>query len=124
MWRFNLQAADDVPVLHTNSAAAASIPSWFDFIRNEESRNAGEKPVHGFLGSLSNRDWFRDSSRRLLLKSRTVLRVDGSGMKSHYASAPVPPEPLKLLWAAVTCHRFQSADMSAHSKDEPAPAWS
>jgi len=34
-------------------AAAAKIPSWFEIIRNEESRNAGEKPVHGFMGSLS-----------------------------------------------------------------------
>jgi hypothetical protein len=33
-------------------AAAAKIPSWFEFIRNEESRNAGEKPAHGFRGSL------------------------------------------------------------------------
>jgi len=36
----------------------------------------------------------------------------------------IPPEPLQLLWTAVTCHRFQSADMSAHSKGKPAPAWS
>jgi hypothetical protein len=26
---------------------------------------------------------------------RRVLRVSGSGMKSHCASAPVPPEPLQ-----------------------------
>jgi hypothetical protein len=45
-------------------------------------------------------------------------------MKSHCASAPIPPEQLKLLWTAVTCHRFQSADMSAYYKDEPAPAGS
>src|SRR5208282_788853 len=36
-----------------NPAAAARIPSGFEFIRNEESRNAGAKPVHGFMGSLS-----------------------------------------------------------------------
>jgi hypothetical protein len=35
-----------------NSAAAARNPSRFEFIRNEESRNAGEKLVHGFMGSL------------------------------------------------------------------------
>jgi hypothetical protein len=35
-----------------NSATAARIPSRFEFIRNEESRKAGEKPVHGFMGSL------------------------------------------------------------------------
>ena len=35
-----------------NPAAAARIPSGFEFIRNKESRNAGEKPVHGFKGSL------------------------------------------------------------------------
>jgi len=81
--------------LHTNSAAAASIPSWFEFIRNEESRNAGEKPVHGFMGSLSKRGFIQ----RLLTSSPTSI-TNGfagvcSGMKSHCASAPVPPEPLK-----------------------------
>jgi hypothetical protein len=50
-----------------NSATTARIPSWFEFIRDEESRNAGEKPVHGFMGG---------------------LRVSGSGMKSRCASAP------------------------------------
>jgi hypothetical protein len=40
-------------LIFANSAAAARIPSGFEFIRNEESRNAGEKPVHGFMGSLS-----------------------------------------------------------------------
>jgi hypothetical protein len=44
---------------------------------------------------------------------RRVLRVSGSGLKSHCASAPVPPEPLKLLWAAVTCHRFHSINLAS-----------
>jgi hypothetical protein len=30
------------------------IPSWKEIIRNEESRNAGEKLVHGFMDSLLN----------------------------------------------------------------------
>jgi hypothetical protein len=33
-----------------------------------------------------------------------------------FARAPFLPEPLKFFLTAVTCHRFQSADMSAHSK--------
>jgi hypothetical protein len=70
---------------------------------------------------------------------RRVLRVSGSikkpagmacchpkflgrrhGIPPTSEFAPVPPEQLKLLWTAVTCHRFQSADLSAHSKDEHA----
>ena len=56
--------------IFANSAAAARIPSGFEFIRNEESRNAGEKPVHGFMGSLSKRGFIR----RLLTSSSTVLK--------------------------------------------------
>ena len=73
-------------------------------------------PLQGFLHSL-NLSGVRACLAALV---RRVLRVDGSGMKSHCATAPVPPEPLKLLWTAVTCHRFQSADMSAHFKGERA----
>jgi len=39
--------------MFANSAATARIPSGFEFIRNKESRNAGKKPVHGFMVSLS-----------------------------------------------------------------------
>src|SRR5208337_4951954 len=42
-------------------------PSGFEFIRNEEARNAREKPVHGFLGSLF---------LRLLTSSPTMI-TDG-----------------------------------------------
>jgi hypothetical protein len=47
---------------------AARIPSWFEFIRRPR-----------LLGAFVRR----------------VLRVSGSGLKSHCASAPVPPEPLQ-----------------------------
>jgi hypothetical protein len=40
--------------------------------------------------------------------------------KSAFARAPIPLEPLKFPWTAVTYHRFQSADVSAHAKGERA----
>ena len=38
------------------------------------------------------------------------------GGKPAFARAPIPLEPLKFLWTAVTGHRFQSTDVPAHSK--------
>jgi hypothetical protein len=71
-------------------------------------------PPQGFLHGL-NLSGVRACLAALV---RRVLRVSGSGMKSHCASAPVPPEQLKLLWTAVTCHRFQSAGMELNPKTE------
>jgi hypothetical protein len=92
----------------------------FISIRGRDSSLQISPPPQGFLQGLN----LSGVRACLAVLVRRVLRVDGSGMKSHCASAPVPPEPLKLLWTAVTGHRFQSADMSAHSKGKPAPAWS
>jgi len=51
-WRFNLQAAGDVSVLHTNFAAAVRIPAWFEFIRHPQLLS---RPCQaGFAGV-----WFR-----------------------------------------------------------------
>jgi hypothetical protein len=62
--------------IFANSAAAARIPSGFEFIRNEESRNAGEKPVHGFMGSLSKREFIQ----RLLTSSPTSITNGFAGV--------------------------------------------
>jgi hypothetical protein len=62
-----------------NSAATARIPSGLEFIRNEESRKAGAKPVHGFLGSLSK--------QRFIQRLLTSLRPRGydlAGVVSYF----------------------------------------
>ena len=48
---------------------------------NEAINRLGQLRVHVCLAALVRR----------------VLRVHGSGMKSHCASAPVPPEPIRLV---------------------------
>jgi hypothetical protein len=70
IYRFILQ------FMFANSAAAARIPSGFEFIRNEESRNAGAKPVHGFMGSLLKQRFVQ----RLLTSSPTVITNGFAGV--------------------------------------------
>jgi len=62
--------------IFANSTAAARIPSGFEFIRNEESKNAGAKPVHGFMGSLSKRGFIQ----RLLTSSPTSITNGFAGV--------------------------------------------
>jgi hypothetical protein len=82
-------------------------------------RNPGRQEKSWFMVSwvpYRNGDLFRDSSRRLLLQLRTVLRVAGSGMKSHCASAPIPPEQLK----PVRSGKIERMNMRRHGVEQKA----
>ena len=95
-----------------NSAAIARIPSWFEFIRNEESRNAGEKPVHGFMGSLSKRGFIQ----RLLTSSPTIITNGFAGVWFRHE------KPLRFRAGPAGAAPARPA--RKNRADEPAPAWS